>query len=267
MALPMCSKHMEQLNTENVATVSNFLKGKRLEKFTASVEMLNASIKAEGWLPRGYQKATSGFYQGLISKITDTKKNEDFDVYMVLSYGQGREVEATDEQLTAMCPKVPVEVSRAWLALCAEKGAAVKELEASRPLPVYTEIGLSRKVTQTLEDANINLDLTTRRLCPLDWRWVDATDTKGHVILDRRTNTPVQVKEYFPNWPEDTKFGTSRFRHCDCEACGKTIPSRQFVPVLVDNAEGVPHGFWFGRDCAKNILGIKDAGIKKPESK
>jgi hypothetical protein len=156
----------------------------------------------------------------------------------------------TGDDLARLAPKVPLAVTRAWLRLMVAVREIFADLDASRPLPVYSEIGLSPKVTATLLDATIDLDLTSRRLCPLGSRWVEVQDKHGRAA---------RVKEYFAKWPEDTVFGSSRFSHCDCEACGKSIPSGRVVPVLITDKSEAVHGFYFGRDCARNILGIKDS--------
>lgn len=58
---------MNQLSPNLIKTVRQALSGKRLEKFDASVKVLNDSLKLGNWsVLRGLIKAESGFYQGLI---------------------------------------------------------------------------------------------------------------------------------------------------------------------------------------------------------
>ena len=253
---------------DDVAVLAAFFKGARLTVFEESLAVIEASVTAGAWLARGRQRASKGINKGIAASKSLCKSGV-HACYMAAAYGwfptRADLDSVTDADLEAIAPKVPVEVFRAWLRLLVALRSIFADLDASRPVPIYTEIGLSRKVTATLQDAGLDLDLTTRRMCPLDWMWVDATrieDGRVVTVLDR-DGKPVQVKHYFPKWPDDTVFEASRFAGCDCEACGKAIPSRMVVPVLVSDRSGRQLGFWFGRDCARNILGIKDEGLRR----
>lgn len=259
------------LPDNDIDTLANYFTGKRRELFLDSVAVVRESLALGGWVKRGAQRADKGFNKGLVAKSLDIAWGYDERGKALMRLGwavsHGRRLPpgvvdiATDDDIVRLAPKVPVPVTRAWLRLMVALRDVWDDLDASRPLPVYTEIGLSRKVTATLQDANLDLDLTTRRLCPLGSRWVPAINTKTGEPFVGRDGKPAMVKVYFPKWPAGTVFGTSRFADCDCEACGKRIPSGLVVPVLVADKAGAIHGFWFGRDCARNILGLKDAGI------
>jgi hypothetical protein len=264
-----------EIFNESVDLLAAYFTGKRLELFLASVAVVRESVTQGGWLSRGHQRASKGFNKGLASRkaLRDLATSYDdprrwplHNCWMALSFGSHLRQEdldvATDDDLIHFVPGAPLEITWAWLRLMVAVREIFADLDASRPLPVYTEIGLSPKVTATLLDAALDLDLTTRRVCPLGWRWIDARDKHGEIIIGR-DGKPKQIKFYFPKWPEGTVFGSSRFANCDCEACGKTIPSGLVVPILITAKSGTLHGFWFGRDCASNILGIKDAGINK----
>jgi hypothetical protein len=259
----------------DIEVISAYFKGARLSAFLTSVAVVRESIAQGTWVSRGRARAGKGIKDiGAVVHLNESMLRYDdprraplYACCRSAEFGVGlRQADldvATDDDLVMIAPKVPVDVTRAWLRLMVALRSIYDDLDASRPMPVLTEIGLSPKVTTTLQDANLDLDLATRRMCPLGWRWVDATrikDGRLEVILDR-DGSPVQEKEYFPKWPDDTVFGASRFTNCDCEACGKTIPSGLVVPVLVNDRAGRPLGFFFGRDCARNIFGIKDAGI------
>jgi hypothetical protein len=265
---------IEPFNAQ-VEVLAQHFKGKRLEVFMESVAVIRESVSLGGWVKRGQQRASKGLNKGLASQKGLRELNIDHDdprrrslhyCWMALCFGWHLRQEdldvATDGDLAYLVPSVPIEVTRAWLRLMVAVREIFADLDASRPLPVYTEIGLSPKVTATLLDATNGLDLTTRRVCPMKWRWGPGFDKHGKVILDQ-DGKPKMFKHYYPDWPEGTAFGSSRFSHCDCEACGKTIPSRWVVPVLIDDRQGTTHGFFFGRDCTANILGIKDVGIAK----
>ena len=57
---------MNELNPSLVNTVSNFLKGKRLEVFQSCVAIINDSLAQGGWTLRGSVKSVKGFSQGLM---------------------------------------------------------------------------------------------------------------------------------------------------------------------------------------------------------
>jgi hypothetical protein len=266
------------ITDEQIQPIRRFFGGKRLAIFDEAVAVIRESVAQGGWVSRGAQRASKGLGKGIashkaLSKPTidygDPRSQALFRCYMAASYGTHLRQEeldvATDDDLRDLGPKVPIGVMRSWMGLMVALRAIFADLDASRTLPAVTEIGLSPKVTATLQDIGIDLDLSTRRMPPLDWRWVDAREIKDGrvVVILNPDGTPKQVKFYFVRWPDRTVFGSSRFSHRDCEACGKTIPSRMFVPVLIDNRAGMPHGFWVGCDCARNIFGIKDVGLPK----
>lgn len=126
-----------ELNRKHVQTIKSFLKGKRLEKFLASVQILNDSLREGTWsVPRGAVKAKSGFYQGIASKVPRGYHHE---IHMSLRFGWPLRRELPE----AMWQEVPFPdaVAKAWAALCAEKEAAIKALDEARPVK---DIGLSR---------------------------------------------------------------------------------------------------------------------------
>ena len=252
----------------DIATLRGHFKGKRLEVFDESMAALRESAEQGAWVSRGALRVDKGVSKGIAPYKQLTRPDySDLRwraVFRAASYGHPTDAsiidEVTDDDLVTIAPKVPAAITRAWLRLLVAVKAIAADLDASRSAPVYTDLGLSPKVTETLRDAGLDLDLRTRRLCPLGWYWETATNDVGDAIIGSN-GSPLRFKVYFPKWPEGTVFGSSRFSHCDCHACGKSIPSGKVVPVLVADKAGTTHGFWFGRDCAANILGIKDAGI------
>jgi hypothetical protein len=261
----------------DIETIAGFFNGSRRTAFIESIAVIRESVEQGTWVGRGHQRAAKGIKDIATHKAltqpndySDPRHRSLFACYMAASYGSlPRQADldaATDADLAAIAPKVPVHVTRAWLRLLVALREVYADLDGSRSMPVYTEIGLSPKVSKTLQDAALDLDLTTRRMCPLGWRWVDKDDGLGNIVMGP-DGKPLQVKFYFPDWPVGTVFGASRFAYCDCEACGKSIPSKLVVPILVSDRAGRPLGFWFGRDCARNILGIKDAGIADSRAK
>lgn len=272
---------IEQLNPELIAIVQKYMKGKKLEKFNESVNVINDSLAQGGWVSRGSVKANSGFYQGCgISWDTPYESTpehkENFELQMALSYGHDSENlgEAINRLYAAVSKKTnkpvvntkkfPREFVEAWVALSREKSLACEFLEYCRPLPVVTEIGLSPRVTATLTEMNLEVELPSIKLAKIGRRMVLGYKKDGSPLLDRRGNHML-VPEYFVDWTPGTVMGKSRFSYgCRCEACGKSIPSGRFVAIEADDKKSETHiGLWIGQDCASNIFGVKDAGMER----
>jgi hypothetical protein len=256
---------MKALNPALVRTVTYSMAGARRAKFEASIKILNDSLAQGGWVTRGSVKAQSGFYQGLTSKLSE---GGGFELFMTLRFGQSYRInaEVTDQDFHKS--GVSPEVGRAWVALCKQAQEARKELDASRPLPKITKIGLSPKVTKTLTECNLDLDLPSIKMAKIDFFLVPSL-TKGtrEPMLDR-DGKPVMERVYFVKWTPGIKHMQSRFSgYGGCEACGKAIPSGRYVPVEATCKKLGLVALWLGCDCAANIFGIKDVGIAKTESK
>jgi hypothetical protein len=265
---------VKALTQEYVDKVAGFFSGKRREKFLASVDVINQSLAQDAWISRGSAKAGAGF-SGLLGN-TQTARRLDrglerlydyghelqktcFELSMTIRHGSARltleELErlVDEDAVKAKLKKagVPLGVLGAWVALNWERREACELLDAARPLPVITPIGLSPRVTATLTECNLDLDLPSIRMAE----------------IDPRTGERVMVREYFVAWTKGIVHGRSRFAHGGCEACGKSIPSGRFVPVEAhDKARNELVSMWLGCDCARNIFGIKDVGIGKGES-
>jgi len=248
-----------------VAVVEGFLKGKRLEKFQESVRAVREGLAADGWVGNGAQKSTKGFGQGLVTKVHGGHhlSREYFEPYMALQFGSRCEVNASDEVLTSLVPKVPAEVARAWVKVCRDAVKVSAYLHALRPLPKVTEIGLSPRVTKTLTETSLAIDLPSIKPAKVKTRWVRDFDEKTGKPKTDRWGEPVFVPVPYIEWTPGTLFGKSR-HVCGCEACGKHIPSGRYVAIEADCSKNGHVGLWVGADCAKSIFGVKDKGIEKP---
>ena len=250
---------MKSLSPELVAKVTEPMKGKKLEKLMESIAVINESLLAGGWAPRGSVKASSGFYQGYVKyhlKYESVPEHdEDFSLMMCLSFG-GNRGDITNEAINRLMAKgiLPKKITKehvkAWVDLCLEASLAREELDNSRPRPIITEIGLSPRVTATLKEMNLNIDLPSIKLADIAYR----LGLRGPALT---------VQTAYVNWTPGTKHRVTRFsdRNCNCEACGKHIPSGRFVPIEADDAKLGHVGMYIGCDCAANIFGIKDAGL------
>lgn len=149
--------------------------------------------------------------------------------------------ESTAEQ------KVVLGKAREFVADLQPIRALVKKLDATRPVPVFTKLGLSPTVTATLTE-QLKLNVATIRFPEFETTWIE---TEGKRI-------PV-LKII---WPKGTIHGASRFAHGNqCHACAHAIRNPyNWVPFVMDDAAGVPHSFWVGRDCAKNIFNVDVKG-------
>jgi hypothetical protein len=275
---------MKHLNHNLVEKIRKVFKGARLAKFNDSITVINQSLEQGSWVKRGSVKGQSGFYQGVGVRLEDGPKfNDKFsesefkkyqesqnlrnDLSMSLSFGRAprHDVQKLIKILPApILKKFGVEFFEAWLELCKEKQQADTFLNSARPKPQITAIGLSPKVTKTLTEMNLDLDLAS--ITPAEIDFVEEE------VLNPITKKMEKEKVYFVKWSKGIVHGQSRFAHSGtriCHACGKPIPSGRFVPIEAkDKKLNKRIALWIGVDCSRNIFGIKDLGIKQPsESK
>lgn len=248
---------------KSVEILGNFFKGSKKAKFLASIDAIKASLQHGSWIPRGAIKAKSGFTQGLISYKTDFRvesgAHADYtDLKMCLHYGmpyQGNAIPTVEG--------VSEHVIVAWIQATREFKRLSKLLTEARPKPVVTQVGLSPKVTKTLMEMDLQIDLSTVREADLVKKERQDVDKHGNPRFTS-TGEPVMIAFYVVKWTPGIKLHMSRFSHGDgCEACGKAIPSGRFVPIEALCTKNGLVGLWVGVDCAKNIFGIKDQGIER----
>lgn len=266
------------LTPELIETVRSGLKGKKLEKFNESIAILQESLAQNGWTLRGSIKSQPGFSQGIVQYdvpfTSGSEHEEDFELMMCLKWGQatGSIGNAMDRLFARvsrktgklLMEKVNRQFAEAWVELCREAYRATQYLTALRPKPIVTGIGLSPKVTATLKDMNLNIDLSSLMPADIKFREEPAFDKEGNRIYNRLGEPAFEYIPYVA-WTPGTQFNRTRFGYnCTCEACGKRIPSRMFVPVEADDLKsGDRIGMWIGVDCARNIFGIKDKGLSR----
>jgi hypothetical protein len=260
----------------SISIVSGFLSGARKAKFQAGVQVLRDSIASGQWIPRGGVKVNSSLYQGLVSKLpprstydespVGTPQWSDFNsLESCLKFGS---VYDGDQTIDPQLLKVPEPVQRAWFHCCRGMRNLSKLLDQQRPKPVLTEVGLSPKVTKTLMEMELDIDLKTIKVPPVEK--IGETQSK-----DRQGNPmflhgkPVMEPIYKVMWEPGTKFGMSRFSDLPehCEACGKRIPSNMYVPIEAQCRKHGYVGLLIGTDCARNIFGVKDKGFNRANFK
>lgn len=264
---------IKELNPKLIQKVSSELSGKRLLKFQESVNIMNLSLKQEGWVKNGSRKAVSGFYQGVLNKLQNFGTgNDSHQAYMCIKFGYPMENPSKINQIIksnqTIYNKYSKEFILAWAELCVEVRDCIDTLNSLRPVPVITPIGLSPKVTTTLKEMNLDIDMQSIKYPKIGKEKVKAS--KDGVLLKDKYGRQVWDWRYFIKWTKGIKHNQSRFSDsmCHCEACGKMIPSGMFVPVEAkDNKSGNIISLWLGQDCAKNIFGVKDIGFKNRNSK
>jgi hypothetical protein len=116
-------------------------------------------------------------------------------------------------------------------------------LDAQRPKPVFTLLGVSPTITATLQDMG----------------FVKASEAE--ISMPEIELVPDGGGSWRPTlkWPESTKHNTSRFasRYSCCHACGHRITNAaNWVPVVV-TSDKQPRSIWVGSDCARSVFGIE----------
>lgn len=268
----------------NAANVLRWFTGKARANATAALELLNASIVAGGWLP----KASGRVHAAMNKSNVTTKlahKNEalkDLNHYMVdgqyverlaklpngqkgvelyhnLCFGSYLLAQKTDfAALFAAAGESDIALvliaAREWVEAMAPVAAAIRKLDATRPVPTFTTLGVSPTVTRTLTDLGVAGTATTVRVCPI--RWEERQE------VDQKTGRVRYFRVGFLNPPAGTVFEASRHAHgSGCHACGHAIRNQyNWCPLLVDDAAGTPYLLMVGRDCAQSLFGIKMTG-------
>lgn len=135
--------------------------------------------------------------------------------------------------------------------------ALVQRLDAARPTPEYVFAQVSPTVYANV-GKDMGIDFTTVRAPKIIWHKREFCHPKTQKML----------VDFVPviQWPEGTRHGVSRYASGSsrCEACGHTIKSLNWVPLVADTAEG-PVALWVGRDCAATLFGAKINGNAKIE--
>ena len=268
---------MKNLSKKLINNITSELKGKTLEKFLISVETINTSLAHGSWINGGQRRAESGFklpghfYCDSMTQHHLARKDREIvsDFEWCFNYGSPRLF--TIEQLQKFSQffkknKLSDSFYMSWSHLCIEKDEAIKILNNARPpWSIRTNHVLSPKVIKTLKDTSLDLDLPTTRIA-LKIVWKPLLDNSGKKVLNKMTKKLILIPDVILDFSKNVVHGQSRFSNLGthCEACSKYIPSKKFVPLeILDKKLKKPISLWCGCDCAWNIFGIKDIGIKR----
>lgn len=255
-----------QISEQSVETIKGFLKGRRLEKLLTSIEILRAAEARGSFESRESVKALAGINPGLLTRQrVDNGLHGDFQdsstrhrAKMCLQHG----LPYQSSNVRFSVEGVPQEIIDAWVQLCREAHSLHTALKAARPKPVITAIGLSPKVTTTLTEMNLDIDLPTITPAEIEEYKLQAHDPKTGEPRFAKDGSPLMETHYRVKWSQGIKLGKSRF-FSGCQACGKPIPSGRYVPIEATCRKNGRIGLWLGCDCAKNVFGVKDLGIAK----
>lgn len=262
------------------AAVLSWFTGKGLEKATVALEQVMASVEQGFWTPGVSRSAMAVLSKSNVAAtmarnnrwIGEMKApsasskfdsgNRGFPLHMALSYGfaqiSGRTAVDFSTLLGWCSNDVQVDVitkaQRFWNDM-APLALAFKALDATRPPPVFTSIGLSPSVTATMQNAQMDAG-SKIEMCPVRFEEQERT-IKGKVV---------KVMVGILLWPEGTKHNCSRYsygtdRNLQCHACGHAIRNPgNWVPLILTGKDNVPRSFWVGKDCAGNIFGVNMKG-------
>ncbi len=281
---------LKTLSQNLIDIISAELSGKRLEKFMVSVNVVNESLAVGGWTKGSSQKRGVGmtrpnievqsevrYYDDSLTKkqveeaMTLNKKLREISSFIYWGRPSNFDIDGNLQYVNLK--KHSVEFLKAWTAFYVEHQEACKELDLARPLPVVTKVGLSPTVTKTFKEMGLDLDLPSIKLAEIAYRMIPRRNANikspeyGEILYDKNGEM-IMEREYYVKWSEGIKHGRSRFsaRNRQCEACGHGIPSGNYVAIeAFDNNLKNLISLWVGCDCAKNIFGVKDIGIKRSQ--
>ena len=259
----------------NAAAVLSYFTGKSLEKATPALDLLLKSVAQGFWLhgvSRGVRAALGKANVAMkIAKrdyatLEGAKPKDYFDgekygrkawareLNFGMKFGHCHEVDlafAGKHCVTAE-QKAAFKVAVAWYEVMFPVCDAMRVLDATRPPPVFTSVGVSPTLTRTLRDMGVNAEAGAISVCPIEFEKVTKLDKHG--------------REYFEFlvkmlWPEGTKHNMSRYASaCNCHACGHSIRNNfNWVPLVLVTKDG-PRSAWVGRDCAKSLFGVDMTG-------
>jgi len=271
------------MNTENIL---RWFTGKARVNAEAALKMLEESLAHGSWLPRHSTKVSAALRKAnVIAKIA---RNHRDDLEAINHYMVNGEYKETIAALNRLYPG-----RRGWeLAHCMSSGSfthvqkidfasirnaaphlnpvidlaeqwaddflpvvlAIEKLDATRPVPTFTVLGVSPTVTHTLKVMGIAGSMETIRPCPI--RWEECTE------VNPKTGKTVYFQIAHLDPPAGTVWDASIHAHGNhCHACGHLIKNNyNWCPLLVDDAAGTPYLLMVGRDCAESLFGIKMTG-------
>ncbi len=236
--------------------------------------------EAQGYWPKGASRkvyaalnkqapAAKFSRGGVLEQISDNRQEswkrtvKGWELNHAMMFGAVTHADRLEQLCQDLVPYCTNDAERAalatateWVQAFAPVARLLKLLDASQPKPVYLFKTLSPTVVKTLQGCGLDLLPETVRVPPIEWKWVEARlEVKRH-----------QVGTIL--WPAGTQHNRSRFGGSQCQACGHGIRNGfNWVPLVMDDAAGVPHSLWVGRDCAQSIFGCEMTGEAEYENR
>lgn len=245
------------------ADILSWFTGNALTNATIALNLLEDSALKGEWLPGASRKVKAAFSKSSVAQRTAREVKHVHDIHMMLAYGVEYMPRYVLNRLPiklsikTACEFNAYEVAERYVQDFAPVRDLMAKLDRTRPLPTFTNLGVSPTITKTLED--LNLVPATVRLCPIRWEEEERFIGKTKIV----------VRVGYLEWPMDTQHGRSRFGqwksrvavHQQCEACGHAIKNAQnWVPFVINNHEGASFSMWVGKDCAERLFGVKVKG-------
>lgn len=249
--------------------ILHWFKGKARERAADALTAVRRSLAAGYWEPKASRSTWAAFnkanvainlgraHEGALDKLRGHSAPlglRGFDVSMALCYPSARSIKApiNFDALHAQAPddlKPVIESAREFCAAMRPLHEAMAQLDARRPPPVFTYLGVSPTVTALLQSLGLDAHADNIKPAPFEtiqFQRVDGSWGWRQVL----------------KWPADTRHGQSRYQEPhQCEACGHAIKNPfNWMPMLAHDGNGVPYSLWVGTDCAKNLFGIKVSG-------
>lgn len=247
---------------------ADFLKwftGKSLENAQIALKMVEESLKEGYWI-----KGTSRKVHSILTKANVAQKiAREYDyalhdffgvddrsyghyMYMTLMYGkdyrQFMNVTTARRSTTNEDIQRVISLYEQYIIDFSDIWAAVKQLDNTRPRPVFTTMNASPTISAELKRQGA----VTVEVCPIEWEKVEDPKT-GKISF-----WAVLV------WPENTIHGSSRYTQKSmdqCHACGHAIRNPfNWVPLILTDDKGQKKSLWVGRDCSATLFGVKMEG-------
>lgn len=250
--------------------VLSWFSGKALKNAAAALRLIEDSLTQEYWVPGARRKAVAALNKTIVSQriAKEHEASLSHSAYMIMMFGleqidRQERVQPDVDARTKQSIEVAVREERLrskvkdYIADFRPVLEAIAHLDAHIPPPVITVLGASPTITATLKDIGLDVNVATIRVCPIKWVKVERIDPK--------TGRKTYVQLGFLEFPPNTVHNASRYDWTDnnrqCQACGHAIRrATNWVPILIDNAAGVPHLLWVGKDCADTLFGVKVKG-------
>lgn len=250
--------------------------GKARQNAEHALDLLAQSETAGEWLPGASRKVEAALTKSNIAKrlamqwgrqleaigsYRDPESERGWEIAFLLQYGGWQR--ATKIDFDAIERKSPspeltkvIRAAHVFLSDFTPVVELIAVLDVTVRKPVFTSVGASPTITGLLESIGLLANIATIRMPPIEWFTVERTELDGRKYLAKVGRLV---------WPRGTIHGASRYaetdRHRQCQACGHAIKNAyNWVPLLIDNLEGVPHSLWVGRDCAQTLFGIQMKG-------